>query len=172
MRKSSSGRPSLIGTMARTAVIAGTATAVSNSVSNSQQQKAQQKAAAQQAQATAQQAQIDAAAQQAVAQHVAAQQATAPAAPAAASADPAPAAAAADNPMIAQLKKLGELHQAGILSDEEFAAAKAKVLAGRSTFTVDLLEAARADLDCAQAPFRRQRHHHHDKTLARPCRRE
>jgi hypothetical protein len=32
--------------------------------------------------------------------------------------------------MIAQLKKLGELHQAGILSDEEFAAAKTKVLAG------------------------------------------
>jgi hypothetical protein len=31
---------------------------------------------------------------------------------------------------MAQLKQLGELHDAGVLSDEEFAAAKAKVLAG------------------------------------------
>ena len=29
-----------------------------------------------------------------------------------------------------QLKQLGELHESGVLSDEEFAAAKAKVLAG------------------------------------------
>ena len=29
-----------------------------------------------------------------------------------------------------QLKQLGELHTAGVLSDEEFAAAKAKVLGG------------------------------------------
>jgi len=29
-----------------------------------------------------------------------------------------------------QLKQLGELHDSGVLSDEEFAAAKAKVLAG------------------------------------------
>jgi hypothetical protein len=29
-----------------------------------------------------------------------------------------------------QLKQLGELHDAGVLSDEEFAAAKAKVLGG------------------------------------------
>jgi hypothetical protein len=119
--------------MARTAVIAGTATAVSGAVAGSQQQKAQQKAAAQQAQAdaaaqqaqadaAAQQAQIDAAAQQAVAQHVAAQATTA-------TPDAAPAAAAGGD-VIAQLQKLGELHQAGILNDEEFAAAKAKVLAG------------------------------------------
>ena len=31
---------------------------------------------------------------------------------------------------MAKLQQLGELHTAGILSDEEFAAAKAKVLAG------------------------------------------
>jgi hypothetical protein len=116
--------------MARTAVIAGTATAVSGAVAGSQQQKAQQKAVAQQAQAdaatqqaqadaAAQQAQIDAAAQQAVAQHVAAQ-AAAPAAPAAGGGDD----------IIAQLKKLGELHQAGILNEEEFAAAKTRILAG------------------------------------------
>ncbi len=123
MRNSRSGRPSLVGTMARTAVIAGTATVVAGSVSNSQQQKAQQKASAQQAQAAAQQAQFDASVQQAVAQQLAAQQ------PAAAPAAAAPA-AAPENDVIAQLKKLGELHQAGILSDEEFAAAKTKVLAG------------------------------------------
>lgn len=117
MRRSRSGRPSLVGTMARTAVIAGTATVASGAVANSQQQKAQQKAAAQQAQAAAQQAQIDAAVQQAVAQQ-------APAQPA-----PAAAAAVAQTDVITQLGKLGELHQAGILNDEEFAAAKAKVLA-------------------------------------------
>ena len=116
MRNSRAGRPSLIGTMARTAVIAGTATAVSGAVAGSQQQKAQQKAAAQQAQAAAQQAQLDAAVQQAVAQQVAAQ----PAAPAAAAAD--------SGDVIAQLKQLGDLHQAGILNDAEFAAAKAKIL--------------------------------------------
>ena len=124
MRNSRSGRPSLVGTMARTAVIAGTATVVTGAVAGSQQQKAQQKAAAQQAQAAAQQAQLDAAAQQAVAQHIAAQAAAQPVAEPAA---PAPAATGGED-VIAQLKKLGELHQAGILNDAEFAAAKAKIL--------------------------------------------
>ena len=32
--------------------------------------------------------------------------------------------------MVAQLQKLADLKAAGVLSDEEFAAAKAKVLAG------------------------------------------
>ena len=32
--------------------------------------------------------------------------------------------------MIAQLEKLGELHEKGILTDEEFAQQKAKLLAG------------------------------------------
>ena len=43
---------------------------------------------------------------------------------------PAPAAApaAAPSPMIDQLNQLAALHQQGILSDEEFAAAKAKLL--------------------------------------------
>ena len=45
----------------------------------------------------------------------------------AAPAEPAPAAAAAPDP-IAQLKELGELHQSGVLTDEEFAAQKAKIL--------------------------------------------
>ena len=47
----------------------------------------------------------------------------APAAPPA----PAPAAPAADDP-IAKLRELAELHSQGILTDEEFAAAKAKLL--------------------------------------------
>ncbi len=40
---------------------------------------------------------------------------------------PTPAAGITDD-TLAQLKKMGELHQAGILSDEEFAAMKAKLL--------------------------------------------
>jgi hypothetical protein len=125
MRAGRAGRPSLIGTMARTAVIAGTATAVSGAVAGSQQKAAQQKTAAQQAQAAAQQAQIDAAVQQAVA----AQTVTpAPAAEPAAPAPAAPAAALSTDDKIAQLQQLGQLHQSGILSDAEFAAMKAKIL--------------------------------------------
>jgi hypothetical protein len=41
---------------------------------------------------------------------------------------PPPAAAPAPSPMIDQLNQLATLHQQGILSDEEFAAAKAKLL--------------------------------------------
>ena len=41
---------------------------------------------------------------------------------------PAPAPAAASSPMIDQLNQLATLHQQGILSDDEFAAAKAKLL--------------------------------------------
>ncbi len=123
MRRSRAARPSLVGTVARTAVIAGTATVVSNSVSGSMQNSAQQKAAAQQAQADAAQAQFDAAVHNAVAQQLSAQQ------PQLTDAGGAGAGGAGTD-MIAQLKKLGELHQAGILSNEEFAAAKAKLLAG------------------------------------------
>ena len=51
------------------------------------------------------------------AQDAAAAQAAAPAAPAASDEDP-----------MAQVQKLAELHKQGILTDEEFAAAKAKAL--------------------------------------------
>ena len=78
------GRPGLMGTMARTAVIAGTATAVSGSVSRHGQEKA---AAQQQNEMAKQQAMTDQAAAQAAAQ-VQAQQAAAAAA--AAPARPAP----------------------------------------------------------------------------------
>jgi membrane protease subunit (stomatin/prohibitin family) len=41
---------------------------------------------------------------------------------------PAPVAAPAVDDDMAQLQKLAELHSAGVLTDEEFAAAKAKIL--------------------------------------------
>jgi hypothetical protein len=41
---------------------------------------------------------------------------------------PAAPAAAGGEDRIAQLKELGELHQSGVLTDEEFAAQKAKLL--------------------------------------------
>lgn len=107
------GRPGLIGTAARTAVIAGTATSVSGKVAASQQRKAQAQAEQEQYQAAQQQAQIDAAAQAAVA----AQQAPA-----------APAPAAAGGDLVGELQKLATLKEQGLLSDEEFAAAKAQLL--------------------------------------------
>ncbi|PJJ65479.1 SHOCT domain-containing protein [Compostimonas suwonensis] len=108
------GRPGLIGLAARTAVVAGTATAVSGGMRSRQQQKANEQAQAQQAEADQQQEQMQAAAAQAVA----AQQAAAPA----------PAAPAA-NDLMSQIQQLATLHSQGILSDDEFAAAKAKLLA-------------------------------------------
>ena len=108
------GRRGLVGTMARTAVVAGTATAVVGGVSGHQAKKA---ANSQAAAADQQQAMVDAAAAQA-AQQVQAQQAPPP---------PAAAAPAEDDP-IAKIKQLGELNAQGLLSDEEFAAAKSKLL--------------------------------------------
>jgi hypothetical protein len=102
------GRPGLVGTMARTAVIAGTATATSNAVSRRQQAKAQQ-----QADAAAYQEQQYAPPPQQYA-------APAPAAP--------PAAAPAGDDLVAKIQELAQLHQQGILSDDEFAAAKQKLL--------------------------------------------
>lgn len=88
----------LLRTMARTAVIAGTATSVSNRVSRRQEgrwaSQEQQQAAQQQPQAYA------------------------PPAPAAPETDP-----------IERLKELGQLHESGVLTDQEFADAKAKILA-------------------------------------------
>ena len=111
------GRPGLVGTMARTAVVAGTATAVAGGMSRRQQGKAQQAAEAEAYEQQQQQAQIDA-------QVAAAVAAQAPPPP-----PPAPAASAEDD-TIAQLTKLGELKAAGILTEEEFAAQKAKILGG------------------------------------------
>ena len=94
----------LIRGVARTAAIAGTATAVSNRVSRRQGERwaNEQDAAAYQEQQAYQQAHH---------RHL-----------------PPPAAPAADD-MLDQLKQLGELHAAGVLTDDEFAAQKAKILA-------------------------------------------
>ena len=99
----------LIGGMARTAVVAGTATAVSNRVSRRQ---ANRWAAQEQP-------------QQPQYQEPPPQQAYAPP-PQQTYAAPAPAADAPD--MLEQLQKLGELRAAGVLTEAEFAAQKAKIL--------------------------------------------
>lgn len=88
--------PGLIRGVARTAVVAGTATAVSNRVSRRQGERWQQEAA-----------------EQAPQQEYAA---------------PPPAAAAPQESSITQLKELAELKDQGILTEEEFAAQKAKIL--------------------------------------------
>ncbi len=114
------GRPGLAGTMARTAVIAGTATAVSGSVRNKQAAAAQPSA---QDQAAAAQQAADAQAYQQQQQALQQQAAAAAAAPA-----PAAAAPSGGDDIIGQLERLGALHTQGLLSDEEFGAAKAKLL--------------------------------------------
>ncbi|TFB97829.1 SHOCT domain-containing protein [Cryobacterium adonitolivorans] len=106
------GRPGLLGMAARTAVVAGTATAVSGNVQRRQQGRAQDAQAQAQADADAQaQAEYDAQQQQ---------QQQQPAAPPQASGDSA---------LLDQLNQLSQLHNAGVLSDTEFTAAKAKLLA-------------------------------------------
>ena len=92
--------PRLLRGMVRTAAVAGTATAVSGGVRRRQENRWAQKEE---------------------------QSAAAPPAPVA----PAEAAPAASEPStLDQLKQLGELKSQGVLTDEEFAAQKAKVLAG------------------------------------------
>ena len=87
--------PGLLRGVARTAVIAGTATSVSNRVSRRQANRwAQQDA------------------------------------PAYEQAPPPPPPASTTDDTIGQLKELAELKSAGVLTDAEFAAQKAKILAG------------------------------------------
>ena len=112
------GRPGLVGLAARTAVVAGTATAVNNGMNNRQQAKAQDQWEQEQYQAAQQQAAMNAAAAQAVANAQAQQAAVASTAPA----------AAGGTDIVAELQKLAGLQQAGILTPEEFAQAKAKLL--------------------------------------------
>jgi len=91
--------PRLLGTMARTAVIAGTATATRNAVDRRQAQK-------------------NVAAYSQAEQQVYAQQAPPPAA--------APPKSTDDK--LAQLERLGQLKAQGILTEEEFAQQKAAIL--------------------------------------------
>ncbi|WP_402465106.1 SHOCT domain-containing protein [Isoptericola aurantiacus] len=111
------GRPGLIGTMARTAVVAGTANAVTRGMNNRAGARAEEQAAADaynaQQQQLAQQQQM----QQMLAQQQAQQAQLAQAQPAAGGGD-----------TMAQLQKLGDMKNAGLLTDAEFAAAKAKIL--------------------------------------------
>jgi len=113
------GRPGLVGTMARTAVVAGTASAVVGHSQNKQASK-------QQAAADAQMQDQQMAEMQAQMNAMQAQQAQQAAPPP----PPAPAAAPAAAPdLMGELSKLADLKAAGVLTDEEFAAAKAKLLA-------------------------------------------
>ena len=93
----------LIGGMARTAVVAGTATAVSNRVSRRQAERWAQEDQSAYGYAEPQYAQ-----------------------PAPQYVEPAPAAPTPDP--LEQLTKLGQLRDSGVLTEEEFEAQKAKVL--------------------------------------------
>jgi len=105
--------PGLIRGVARTAVVAGTASAVAGRVNHRQQEKWAGQSQPQYAEPQY--------APPPPPQYVA------PAPVYAAPAAPAPA-AAPEVDRIGQLKELGELHAQGILTDEEFAAEKAKIL--------------------------------------------
>ena len=101
--------PGLLGTVARTAVVAGTATVVSRGISDTMDQRA----AAQQAEAQQQQQAIyNAGFQQAQQEALARQQQS----------------TSAGDDTIAQLQRLGELQKQGILTPEEFAQQKARIL--------------------------------------------
>ncbi|MEV8263097.1 SHOCT domain-containing protein [Microbacterium sp. NPDC077057] len=106
------GRPGLIGLAARTAVVAGTATAVQGAAMRHQERRAQSEYEQQQYEAAQQQAQRDDAARTAAAQYAP------PASP-----PPAPA-----DDLIAKLQELGSLKASGVLTEEEFTAAKQKLL--------------------------------------------
>ena len=103
--------PGLLRGIVRTAAVAGTATAVHGRVQRRQDAKFAQKDA--ETAATRDQAYADE---------------TAPP-PAPAPAPAAPATSATED-RLAQLKNLGELKQSGVLTDAEFEAQKAKILAG------------------------------------------
>jgi len=120
------GRPGLVGTMARTAVVAGTATAVAGGVHKHQQGKAQEEAYDD----AAQQAAFDSQQQMAEMQQQMAQMQAQQAAAAAAAAPPPPPAPAAPpaGDLMGELSKLADLKAAGVLTDAEFSAAKAKLL--------------------------------------------
>jgi hypothetical protein len=92
--------PRLMRGVARTAVVAGTATAVSNRVSRRQANRWQQQADTEQQQA------------------------------AAADQPPPEPQGSSQDEVLAQLKQLGELKTSGVLTDAEFEAEKAKILAG------------------------------------------
>jgi hypothetical protein len=103
--------PGLLRGVARTAVIAGTASAVNGRVQRRQAEKYADRDAGIAAQRT-----------ESYQQQMAAQAPPPPPPP------PAPVAAAPQTDVIAQLRSLAELRDQGILTEEEFAAQKAKLL--------------------------------------------
>jgi hypothetical protein len=105
--------PGIVGTVARTAVIAGTATAVSNRVSDRHYNKQAEQQQAQMADQAALSNQQEIAQMEAQMQAMQAQQLQAAASP---------------PDLTAKLQQLAELKASGVLSDQEFAAAKAKLL--------------------------------------------
>jgi Short C-terminal domain len=114
--------------MARTAVVVGTASAVAGHSAQKNAAQAQAASNAQQLEDMQRQAEIDAAVQQAVA---AAPVAAAPVAAAPIAAAPIAAASFAPpaaTSIVDQLKELASLKDAGVLSEAEFAAAKAQLL--------------------------------------------
>ena len=113
--------PGLVRTVARTAVVAGTASAVAGGVHHRQAQRWGAQEAEQQAAVDQQQAEYDQQQQMAqMQQQMAAMQAQ--------QANAAMGAGAGGGDVMTQLQKLADMKQAGILTDEEFAAAKAKLL--------------------------------------------
>src|SRR6478609_7338210 len=114
------GRRGLVGTVARTAVVAGTATAVAGGVSRHLQNKADQKAEAE-ADEQEQQAAADAPPPQPVYQ--------APPPQPVYQAPPPPAPATLGPEVIQELQQLADLHKSGVLTDEEFNTQKARLLA-------------------------------------------
>jgi putative oligomerization/nucleic acid binding protein/uncharacterized protein DUF3824 len=101
--------PGLLRGIARTAVVAGTASAVAGRVRRHQARKFAD-----------QDAQVDADREQAYEEQMAPQEQNA---------QPVPPPAAAPPDMIGQLKQLAELRDQGILTDEEFNIQKARILA-------------------------------------------
>ena len=112
--------PGLVGTVARTAVIAGTATAVSRGVSGAMQGHAQDKQQEEMAEQAALQSQSQIEDLQSQLTAMQAQQAQA--------VMPQASAPAAEADLATQLQQIAQLKNAGVLSDAEFEAAKAKLL--------------------------------------------
>ncbi|WP_327148492.1 SHOCT domain-containing protein [Nocardia sp. NBC_01329] len=99
------GRPGLLGTVARTAVVAGTARATTNALDRRSQRRASEQQAYQEPQQVYQEP---------------------PAQYAPPQAPPVPAQSEQD--LVAKLERLGRLRDSGTLSEQEFAAAKAQLL--------------------------------------------
>jgi len=125
-RRGAMGRrgPGVVGTVARTAVVVGTATAVGHGVDRRMDRKDAAKAQHAEAEQAALQSQDEIADMQVQLANMQAQQTQAAIQ---AQAAPAPPAGAPD--LMAKLQQLAQLKESGALNETEYAAAKAKLLA-------------------------------------------